>query len=78
MKNIRKTAAGLVAGAAIATAPLVAFAAPAFAATDAAAPASAASHQQHEQHVLVDHAWSGAQRDASSANSAHCGGGINC
>jgi hypothetical protein len=87
MTNIKKVAAGVIAGAAIASAPLVAFAAPAFAATDAAGPGSAGSH---EQHVLVDHAAAG-QSDAShvlvnytspgslrDGNAARCGGGINC
>ena len=36
MTNVKKVAAGFIAGAAIASAPLVAFAAPAFAATNAA------------------------------------------
>jgi hypothetical protein len=75
MNNIKKAAAGIVAGAAIAAAPLVAFAAPAFAATDAVKPASATSHEQHQQHVLVNAASAGSLRDG---NAARCGGGINC
>jgi hypothetical protein len=41
MKNIKKVAAGVIAGAAITTAPLVAFAAPAFADTGSATPVTA-------------------------------------
>ena len=82
MKNIKKVAAGIIAGAAITAAPLVAFAAPAFAATDASTPVAAASHQQR---VLVNSGSSG-QSDAShtspgslrDGNAARCGGGINC
>lgn len=87
MKNIKKVAAGVIAGAAIATAPLVAFAAPAFAA--AGPGGTGGPHNSPEQHVLVDHAGgqSNAPRmlgDFASAgslrdgNAARCGGGINC
>jgi hypothetical protein len=41
MKNIKKVAAGVIAGAAITAAPLVAFAAPAFADTGSATPVTA-------------------------------------
>ena len=88
MTNIKKVAAGTIAGAAIATAPLVAFAAPAFAATGIGG--SGGPHNPGEQHALVDHA-SGGQSDAShvlvnytsagslqDGNAARCGGGINC
>ena|SRR5690349_3261186 len=47
MKNIKKVAAGVIAGAAITAAPLVAFAAPAFADTGSATPVVA----MHEGHV---------------------------
>jgi hypothetical protein len=69
MTNIKKVAAGIIAGAAITAAPLVAFAAPAFADTGAAKPvvalhdhheqpaiATAADPSQREQHVLVNSA----------------------
>jgi hypothetical protein len=69
MTNIKKVAAGIIAGAAITAAPLVAFAAPAFADTGAAKPvvalhdhheqpaiATAAEPSQREQHVLVNSA----------------------
>jgi len=49
MKNIKRLAAGIIAGAAISAAPLVAFAAPAFAATNAP-DLGASNHSQ----VLVD------------------------
>jgi hypothetical protein len=73
MKNIKRLAAGIITGAAITSAPLVAFAAPAFAATHAANPdPGAASHSR----VLVNNAASaGSLRDG---NAARCGGGINC
>lgn len=81
MTNIRKMAAGVIAGAAIASAPLVAFAAPAFAATGTGS-GSAASHGYHAStgqsdasHVLVNAASPGSLRDG---NAARCGGGINC
>ncbi|HKV21971.1 MAG TPA: hypothetical protein VJR50_23315 [Mycobacterium sp.] len=84
--NIKKAAAGVIAGAAIASAPLVAFAAPAFAATDGAkAGNDAPSHFNitpsgragfaSEQHVLVNYTSPGSLRDG---NAARCGGGINC
>jgi hypothetical protein len=47
-KNIKKVAAGVIAGAAITAAPLVAFAAPAFADTGSATPV-VALHEHHEQ-----------------------------
>lgn len=47
MKNFKKVAAGVIAGAAITAAPLVAFAAPAFADTGSATPVVAI----HEGHV---------------------------
>jgi hypothetical protein len=47
MKNIKKVAAGVIAGAAITAAPLVAFAAPAFADTGSATPVVA----MHEGHI---------------------------
>ena len=93
MTNIKKIAAGFIAGAAITAGPLVAFAAPAFAATDAVKPAAAASHQQgmREQHVLVNSASSGGSNASHvlvnsgptpgslrDGNAARCGGGINC
>ena len=67
MTNIKKVAAGIIAGAAITAGPLVAFAAPAFADTGAAKPvADAPSHMNippsgykgsaKEQHVLVNSA----------------------
>jgi hypothetical protein len=69
MTNIKKVAAGIIAGAAITAAPLVAFAAPAFADTGAAKPivalhehheqpaiATATEPSQREQHVLVNSA----------------------
>jgi len=75
MTNIKKVAAGIIAGAAITAAPLVAFAAPAFADTGAAKPvADAPSHMNippwgykgsaKEQHVLVNSASTG-QSNAS-------------
>jgi hypothetical protein len=84
MTNIKKVAAGIIAGAAITAAPLVAFAAPAFADTGAAKPvvalhehheqpaiATAAEPSQREQHVLVNS--TGAERhvlvNAASAGS---------
>ncbi len=81
MNNIKRVAAGMIAGAAITVAPLVAFAAPAFAATGPGG--SGGPHNPSEQHVLVDHASHvlvnaaspGAVRDG---NAARCGGGINC
>jgi hypothetical protein len=87
MKNIKKVAAGIIAGAAITAAPLVAFAAPAFAATDASTAGAATSHQQHvlvngassrqsdTSRVLVNYTSPGGLRDG---NAARCGGGINC
>ncbi len=57
MNNIKKVAAGMIAGAAITVAPLVAFAAPAFAATGIGG--LGGPHNPSEQHVLVDHASSG-------------------
>jgi hypothetical protein len=67
MTNIKKVAAGIIAGAAVTAAPLAAFAAPAFADTGAAKPvvalhehheqpaiATAAEPSQREQHVLVN------------------------
>ena len=88
MNNIKRVAAGMIAGAAITVAPLVAFAAPAFAATGPGG--SGGPHNPSEQHVLVDHASAG-QSDAShvlvnaasagslrDGNAARCGGGINC
>lgn len=67
MTNIKKVAAGIIAGAAITAAPLVAFAAPAFADSGAAKPVTdAPSHMNippwgykgsaKEQHVLVNSA----------------------
>ena len=69
MTNIKRVAAGIIAGAAITAAPIVAFAAPAFADTGAAKPvvalhehheqppiATAAEPSQREQHVLVNSA----------------------
>ena len=75
MTNIKKVAAGIIAGAAITAGPLVAFAAPAFADTGAAKPvADAPSHMNippwgykgsaKEQHVLVNSASTG-QSNAS-------------
>jgi hypothetical protein len=84
MNNIKKVAAGIIAGAAITAAPLVAFAAPAFAATDASTPGAATSHQQRvlvnsgasdSSRVLVNYTSPGSLRDG---NAARCGGGINC
>lgn len=85
MANIKRVAAGMIAAAAIATAPLVAFAAPAFAATGDGGPGG--PHSPGEQHALVDRATTG-QSDAShvlvngasspGVNAVHCGGGINC
>jgi len=88
MNNIKRVAAGIIAGAAITVAPVVAFAAPAFAVTGISG--SGGLHIPSEQHVLVDHASAG-QSDASRAlvnaassgslrdgNAARCGGGINC
>lgn len=65
MNKIRKAAAGIVAGAAIASAPLVAFAAPAFAAIGPGG--SGGPHNAPEQHVLVDNASSG-QSNASNVS----------
>jgi hypothetical protein len=67
MTNIKKVAAGMIAGAAITVAPLVAFAAPAFAATGI--DGSGTPHNRSEQHVLADHAPFGsvAQWPTSSA-----------
>ena len=75
MKNIKKIAAGIIAGAAITSAPLVAFAAPAFADTGAAKPvADGPSHMNippwgnsasaRERHVLVNNAATGQTPDA--------------
>ena len=88
MTNIKKVAAGIIAGAAITAAPLVAFAAPAFADTGAAKPvvalhdhheqpaiATAAEPSQREQHVLVN---SAAPETHVLVNATRCGGGINC
>lgn len=76
MIDIKKTAAGIIAGAAITAAPLVAFAGPASAATNASEPSAAAGHAR----VLVDGAnqlGSGvAVPNASQAS--HCGGGMHC
>ncbi len=82
MMNIKKVAAGIIVGAALTSAPLVALAAPAFAATSGGNDA--------QQHVLVNRASTG-QNDASrvlvnaaspgslrDGNAARCGGGINC
>ena len=84
MTNIKKVAAGIIVGAALTSAPLVALAAPAFAATGA-------GNDVQQQHVLVNNASTG-QSDASrvlvnsgptpgsfrDGNAARCGGGINC
>jgi hypothetical protein len=86
MTNIKKIAAGIIVGAALTSAPLVAFAIPAFADTGVATRVSdAPSHMNippsghegsaHEQHVLVNSASAGSLRDG---NAARCGGGINC
>jgi hypothetical protein len=88
MTNIKKVAAGIIAGAAITAAPLVAFAAPALADTGAAKPvvalhehheqpaiATAAEPSQREQHVLVN---SAAPETHVLVNATCCGGGINC
>jgi hypothetical protein len=75
MTNIKKVAAGFILGAAITSAPLVAFATPAFADTGAATPVSdAPSHMNippwgykgsaKAQHVLVNSASTG-QSDSS-------------
>ena len=57
MNNVKRFAAGMIAGAAIAVAPLVAFAAPAFAATGI--DGSGGPLNPSEQHALVDPASSG-------------------
>jgi hypothetical protein len=75
MKNIKKVAAGIIVGAALTSAPLLAFAAPAFADTGAAKPvADGPSHMNippwgfngsaREQHVLVNSTSTG-QSNAS-------------
>jgi len=57
MNNIKRVAAGIIAGAAITVAPVVAFAAPAFAVTGISG--SGGLHIPSEQHVQVDQASSG-------------------
>ena len=90
MNNIKRVEAGMFAGAAITVPPLVAFAAPAFAATGIGG--SGGPHNPSEQHVLVDHASSPSYNlyanshtfsDAlygglNQLNAVHCGGGNNC
>lgn len=73
MTDIKKFAAGIFAGAAIAAAPVMAFAAPASAATDASNPAAAAASHSR--------AFSGQDQLGSGsafAKASHCGGGMHC
>jgi hypothetical protein len=70
MFDIKKLAAGIIAGAAITAAPVIAFAAPASAATHTSNPAAyPASHAR----VL-----SSAQDPLRASHATPCGGGINC
>jgi hypothetical protein len=87
MTNLKKVAAGFIVGAGISAAPLVGFAAPAFAATNGDVAGATGSHTQHvlvnsgsagqsnASHLLVSYATPGSLRDG---NAARCGGGINC
>lgn len=76
MIELKRLAAGVIAGAAIASAPVIAFAGPASAATNAADPAAGAA--------LHSRALSGAQDQLGTASSfamahaMHCGGGMHC
>jgi hypothetical protein len=72
MMDIKRLAAGIIAGAAITAAPVLALGAPASAATNAANPAAAAAHQR-----VQDQLGSG----STFARASHvmpCGGNINC
>ena len=71
--DIKRLAAGVIAGAAIAAAPVLALAAPASAATNAANPAAAAATHQRMQDQLGS--GSGFAR---ASHAMPCGGGINC
>lgn len=82
MMDIKKFAAGAIAGAAIAVAPVMAFAAPASAATDASNPAAtAASHSQSfssGQNQLGSSGQNQLGSGSGFAHTSHCGGGIYC
>jgi hypothetical protein len=81
MVDIKKLAAGVIAGAAITAAPLMAFAAPASAATATADPTAASSNAQD---MLVNSQQQpGANQQvlgggSSFAHASHCGGGMHC
>ena len=76
MMDIKKFAAGVIAGAAITAAPLMAFAAPASAAT------RCVRSGRLRQHPTA-RAFSGAAQSnfgggSSFAHTSHCGGGMHC
>ena len=74
MFDIKKFAAGVIAGAAITEAPLMAFAAPASAATSTADPAAAAASHGAAFNDTQGNFGGG----SSFAHTSHCGGGMHC
>jgi hypothetical protein len=77
MMDIKKFAAGVIAGAAITAAPLVAFATPATAATDASNSGAGAASHARVSSGAQDQLGNGSAF-AKASHATPCGGGMNC